>query len=762
MKNWVVYGTELEEFNDGTGNVSNIRPLGIEGQVVKDEKGRKRFHGAFTGGFSAGYFNTVGSKEGWIPKKFRSSRDERSDKIDYKPEDFMDEEDLGEFGIAARQIKTSVDVGGDNSDRHLLAWERNMQSSFESSLSGLNGLTIVEKMGWREGHGIGSKMSRKALEKQKLNDDRICGKRGFYNEAAVREADEMSSEGVHGLGYCGICQTSVLSEKYGILESALKIEKKEKAFGVGAFENDDANIYTNYDFSQYDFAIDSSGTAFDASCSANDTNFIMASKRQISRRFFEPPRIPPNFIPMHTPIYPNISLMPLNIKQFSERMNHLQRAKFLGEIDPKAVFELVCDRDRKKLNIPQIEDVIQNVFEEEPMKQARFKQYINYLKRGLNYPQPLDMTRLEWDQELHDFQNMLPLELRSLIPEVERQQKPLAHPNVAAPIANVLKSKFISSSNSCFGKMKEDERFAAIKMKMFGIKTRSVHEWHPAKQLAKRFNIPDPYPSSSLLGTPHLQKTIKTETLANLGAHILTFELTARDPKYHSNSRIMPRLHCNLKAVRDLMAKILYDSKIFKAEEIINEDETNSDQKPSEEFLKAIFGDSDESSTDIEDEELRDSQKAITVPSTSGNFFDYKIGDSKKSAISTKMITVMDMNFPYDKEDDNKEFGPVPPPPTSLSTINLKASIESNKQRKSTINIREINGKGKRKVTRRNISEHEFFRDVIVPCLYIETTMLQAKLMYSNHQLHIVRDIALFCFLYHNGEKKLSNKGSTY
>lgn len=31
---------------------------------VTDEQGRRRFHGAFTGGFSAGYFNTVGSKEG--------------------------------------------------------------------------------------------------------------------------------------------------------------------------------------------------------------------------------------------------------------------------------------------------------------------------------------------------------------------------------------------------------------------------------------------------------------------------------------------------------------------------------------------------------------------------------------------------------------------------------------------------------------------------------------------------------------------------
>jgi G patch domain-containing protein 1 len=31
---------------------------------VRDEQGRRRLHGAFTGGFSAGYYNTVGSKEG--------------------------------------------------------------------------------------------------------------------------------------------------------------------------------------------------------------------------------------------------------------------------------------------------------------------------------------------------------------------------------------------------------------------------------------------------------------------------------------------------------------------------------------------------------------------------------------------------------------------------------------------------------------------------------------------------------------------------
>lgn len=33
---------------------------------VLDKQGRRRFHGAFTGGFSAGYFMSVGTKEGIV------------------------------------------------------------------------------------------------------------------------------------------------------------------------------------------------------------------------------------------------------------------------------------------------------------------------------------------------------------------------------------------------------------------------------------------------------------------------------------------------------------------------------------------------------------------------------------------------------------------------------------------------------------------------------------------------------------------------
>ena len=50
----------------------------------------QRFHGAFTGGFSAGYYNTVGSKDGWKPSEER--------RRDQKLEDFMDDQDHEDWG----------------------------------------------------------------------------------------------------------------------------------------------------------------------------------------------------------------------------------------------------------------------------------------------------------------------------------------------------------------------------------------------------------------------------------------------------------------------------------------------------------------------------------------------------------------------------------------------------------------------------------------------------------------------------------------
>jgi len=69
-----------------------VKRKDAEQQFVKDENGRRRFHGAFTGGFSAGFYNTVGSLEGWTPSTFKSSRSSKFTPKTQNAYDFMDEE----------------------------------------------------------------------------------------------------------------------------------------------------------------------------------------------------------------------------------------------------------------------------------------------------------------------------------------------------------------------------------------------------------------------------------------------------------------------------------------------------------------------------------------------------------------------------------------------------------------------------------------------------------------------------------------------
>lgn len=67
---YVYYGTPLEQEQTCTYYASRQAPkqagqvvaLPVHQQEVRDAQGRQRLHGAFTGGFSAGFFNTVGSE----------------------------------------------------------------------------------------------------------------------------------------------------------------------------------------------------------------------------------------------------------------------------------------------------------------------------------------------------------------------------------------------------------------------------------------------------------------------------------------------------------------------------------------------------------------------------------------------------------------------------------------------------------------------------------------------------------------------------
>lgn len=75
------------------------KKMNINTVKAKDPNGNTRWKGAFTGGFEAGYRNTCGSKDGWVPATFVSSVLNRAEKKDQNIFDYMDKEDLGRESI---------------------------------------------------------------------------------------------------------------------------------------------------------------------------------------------------------------------------------------------------------------------------------------------------------------------------------------------------------------------------------------------------------------------------------------------------------------------------------------------------------------------------------------------------------------------------------------------------------------------------------------------------------------------------------------
>ncbi|CAI7634533.1 unnamed protein product [Penicillium pancosmium] len=162
---YAVYGTPLPPLDSAARDDGSYMP--VWKQEVTDERGRKRLHGAFTGGFSAGYFNSIGSKEGWTPATFVSSRQNRArDAKDAKqqsqqrPEDFMDEEDLREQE-ESRNLQTAEGFAGFGSTDTDPTRRTGLMDLLKTGGETM-GVKLLKKMGWREGQGIGPKVRRKA------------------------------------------------------------------------------------------------------------------------------------------------------------------------------------------------------------------------------------------------------------------------------------------------------------------------------------------------------------------------------------------------------------------------------------------------------------------------------------------------------------------------------------------------------------------------------------------------------------------------
>ena len=107
----------------------------------------------------------MGSKEGWAPATFKSSRQKRAKDLpaiqQQRPEDFMDEEDLQEER-ESQELATAIGFSGigsshEDSSKHDIFTDL-LRPTDESM-----GVRLLKRMGWKEGQGIGPLIRRKAV-----------------------------------------------------------------------------------------------------------------------------------------------------------------------------------------------------------------------------------------------------------------------------------------------------------------------------------------------------------------------------------------------------------------------------------------------------------------------------------------------------------------------------------------------------------------------------------------------------------------------
>ncbi|KAG9286826.1 hypothetical protein G9A89_012376 [Geosiphon pyriformis] len=350
---FVFYGTELPETVTGDlPDAGKFQP--VWKQEVRDENGLRRFHGAFKGGWSAGYYNTVGSKEGWTPSSFVSSRSSRSGKKSLLPQDFMDEEDLEDLGqnqqlVMTEQFDSLGSTERESSRKNALL---KAMSESRSVLKGLPemlvndlivpnnesvGMLLLKKMGWREGQGIGPRIQKKNSQNQdhSESDDEIypsgvsfppkdnamitfdqknntfgLGFNPYENapEFAVKAQSDRSSSypqppiGIHSLPIKGGIRVGVLEEDeedyiYGdtsILDPRSSLlDESEEAIIMGKNQVKKQNPVGKSSVLEKSSAL----ICYDGSIALE--GFELAQKPVPLNKWFPPPEIPTGYKPIH-------------------------------------------------------------------------------------------------------------------------------------------------------------------------------------------------------------------------------------------------------------------------------------------------------------------------------------------------------------------------------------------------------------------------------------------------------------------------------
>lgn len=202
------------------------------------------------------------------------------------------------------------------------------------------GVTLLKKMGWRPGQGIGPRVTKREKTRTRRNNEKMkiygCSLPNEHEKSAESgssDSEEDSStilfapddyepflcnpkDNYFGIGYSGLDRRPVLSghvnlfdtPAFNVQEKSKKLSIRGQAFGVGAFEVDDEDIYQRDDMSRYDFALGPDSKS-KSRWSKNEPEtsrdnclegFQSAKAAKLERKkIFEPPELPRDFKPIH-------------------------------------------------------------------------------------------------------------------------------------------------------------------------------------------------------------------------------------------------------------------------------------------------------------------------------------------------------------------------------------------------------------------------------------------------------------------------------
>lgn len=520
----------------------------------------------YSGGFSAGFFNTVGSLEGWKPSEFKSSRSEKAEKKFQKPQDFMDDEDKGQFGIAPTVVRATSDYSSTvkrkrvNNDGPIPGVP--VLHSLLQPATDTVGIKLLKQMGWRPGQGVGPRLTKsqkiKANREHKRNKGKVygCEVPDEFRKQVSSGSDDASSsddeteltfapddydpfiykpkENTFGMGYSGLDKRSILSSHISLFnppEFKMRDHKNSKisisgqAFGVGAFEHEDEDIYSRDDMSKYDFELDSFKSKAKKTLKKIEQSkanilegFVEAKHKVQGKKSFAPPVLPKNFIPKHGVRISRFEPLPETHKLYNydrkktmgrHDLSSADRSKILNTSHSiieksqtvvkalvSSTFNASAEEEKKTLQekatkitsvLPSTSDGIFKPFIANPDKQKRYEQYLSFIKLGqrdkLNDIQPASMTDWEKETEKREFE------------QAARLYKPVSglifDKFVTASAPDDATNPFKPVDKSIYQHGTKEMREAA-KSKMFGHLTRSIDVWKPNKLLCKRFNVPEP------------------------------------------------------------------------------------------------------------------------------------------------------------------------------------------------------------------------------------------------------------------------------